>query len=283
MTSRAIKASAGGWAAVLLVACLITGSLVGCGGTSSTLSPPTNPSAPANMTGNWVLTVNPTAGGNVPIAVYLTSDAGSVSGLAVGPAATDLLVYPDGCVGSPIGMFSGVALSGTVDAEGNLKLGTAANAKPSATMTGTVSGSSLANGSFAISGDCTTQGSMTGTEYPPVNGTYYGTVTSQVTGQSFTVAAIVDQSSTPNSAGLLTLTGTATVSGYSCVPPAATALSVSFVGGDFFVDLSNSPSGILGWSGSLSPDGKTLGINYGFSPASSACKEDFGTGMLTLQ
>jgi hypothetical protein len=282
MTSRATNSGEAGWATLFLVACVITGGLMGCGGTSSTLSTPTGPSSPANLTGNWVLTVNPTVG-SVPIAVYLTSSAGSVSGLAVGPAATDLLVYPDGCVGSPIGMFSNVALSGTVDSEGNLKLTTAANAVPSATMTGTVSGSTLSNGSFAISGDCTTQGFMTGVEYPAVNGTYSGTVTSQATGQSFMVTATLDQSSAPNSAGLLTLTGTATVSGYSCVPSSATAISASFVGDNFFADLSNSPSGILGWSGSLSPDGKTLGINYGFSPASSSCKEDYGTGTLTLQ
>ncbi|MGB8029368.1 MAG: hypothetical protein WCF30_06850 [Terracidiphilus sp.] len=257
MTSRASTAGVGFYTTAI-VAVFILGGLAGCGG-KAPISPPSSPGTPANITGNWVLTVNPTAGGTAPIAVYLTSNAGSVSGLAVGPAATDLLMYPDGCVGSPIGMFSNVALSGTV------------------------SGSSLSNGSFAISGDCTTQGSMTGVEYPAVNGTYSGTVTSQATGQSFQVTATLDQSSTPNSAGLLALTGTATVSGYSCVPSSATAISASFVGNDFFVDLSDSSSGILGWGGSLSPDGKTLGINYGFSPASSSCNEDFGAGTLTLQ
>jgi hypothetical protein len=268
------------WAALLLVACVITVGMTGCGG-SPVHSVPVLPAT--NITGNWVLTVNPTGGGASPIAVYLTSNAGSVSGLAVGPAATDLLVYPDGCVGSPIGPFSNVLLTGTVDSGGNLKLSTAANAIPSATMTGTVSGSSLSNGSFAISGTCTTQGSMIGIEYPAVNGTYSGTVMSQATAQSFQVTATLDQSSAPNSAGLLVLTGTATVSGYPCVPATATALSASFVGDNFFVDLSDSPSGILGWSGNLSPDGKTLGINYGFSPASTNCMEDYGTGTLTLQ
>lgn len=283
MASRGKNLRTGGCAAVLLVACVIAGGLTGCGGTSLALSPPTNPSAPANMTGNWVLTANVAEEGTVPIAVYLTSNAGSVSGLAVGAPAVDLIVYGGGCVGSPIGMFSNVALTGTIDTEGNLKLSTAANAKPSATITGIVSGTSLSNGSFAIGGDCTTQGSMTGTEYATVNGTYSGTVTSEITGQSFTVTAALDQSSTPNSAGLLTLTGTATVSGYSCVPSGATAINASFVGDDFFLDLSNSPSGTLGWNGSLSPDGKTLGTSYGFSPASSGCKEDEGTGTLTLQ
>lgn len=283
MTSRAMNVGTSGWAAVLLVACVITGGLIGCGGTSSTVTPPNPPPTPANLTGNWVLTANVAEEGTVPIAVYLTSNAGSVSGLAVGPPAVDLIVYGGGCVGSPIGMFSNVALTGTVDAEGNLKLSTAANANPSATMSGTVSGSSLSNGSFAISGDCTTQGSMTGIEYPAVNGIYSGTVTSEITGQSFTVTAMLDQSSAPNSAGLLVLTGTATVSGYPCVPSSAAGISGTFLGSDFFLDLSNLPSGILGWNGSLSQDGKTLGISYGFSPGSSACKEDEGTGTLTLQ
>jgi hypothetical protein len=277
MTSRAINATTGGCAA-LLIAIFFAGILTGCGGTT-----PTVPGSPATLTGNWELTTNQTVGGTVPIAVYLTSNAGSVSGVAVGPPATDLIAYPDGCVGSPIGMFSNVALAGTVDAEGNLKLSTAPNAIPSATMTGTVSGSSLSNGSFAISGDCTTQGTMTGIEYPAVNGTYSGTVTSQASGQKFTVTATLDQSTAPNSAGLLVLTGTAIVNGYSCVPSSAAAIGATFVGDDFFLELSHSPSGILGWSGSLSPDGKTLGINYGFSPATNTCNDDFGSGMLTLQ
>jgi hypothetical protein len=150
-------------------------------------------------------------------------------------------------------------------------------------MTGTASGSAISNGSFTLSGACTVQGTITGTEYAPLDGIYAGTVTSQATGESFTVTATLDQSSTPNSTGLLVLTGTASVSGYSCVPATATALNASFVGSEFFIELSDSSSGILGWTGSLSPDGKTLGISYGFSPASSACQEDFGTGTLTLE
>ncbi len=282
MTSRAMNLEAASRAALFLVACVITSGLAGCAGTNLTATPP---NSSYNLTGNWVLTVNPGSGGTVPISIFLTENAGSVSGLAVGPAATDLLAYPDGCVGSPIGPFSNVALTGTVDSEGNLKLATAANAVPSATMAGTVSGSNLSNGAFAINGNgsCSTQGSMTGIEYAIVNGTYSGTVTSQATGQSFTVSATLQQSPLPNSEGLLALTGTATVSGYPCIPSGAAAISTAFVGGSFFTDLSNSPSGILGWGGSLSPDGKTVGVNYGFSPANSSCKEDFGAGTLTLQ
>ncbi|HVN94593.1 MAG TPA: hypothetical protein VMT38_12910 [Terracidiphilus sp.] len=284
MTSRAMNLAAATWAALFFAACVITCGLMGCSATHLILTTQSSP-VNYNLTGNWVLTVSPGSGATVPIAIFLTENSGSVSGLAVGPAATDLLVYPDGCVGSPIGPFTNVALTGTVDSEGNLKLATAANAVPSATMTATVSGSSLSNGAFAIKGaaSCAPQGSMTGIEYAIVNGTYSGTVTSQATGQSFTVTATLQQSPLPNAEGLLALTGTATVSGYPCIPSGATAISASFVGAGFFTDLSNSPSGTLGWTGSLSPDGKTLGINYGFSPANSACKQDEGTGTLTLQ
>lgn len=273
MTSRVLPACTR-WPVVLVCAVLLSG----CG----SKTPPHY--SPANITGNWELTVKP-ADGSAGIAVYLTSNAGRVSGVAFGPPATDLLCSPDGCCGSPIGLFD-EALTGTVDANGNLKLGTAVAGNPVFAMTGVVSGPTLSNGSFTLAGTCITQGSVTGTEYPPLNGTYSGTLTSQTTGQSFTVSASINQSSGPNSNGYLSLGGTVNVSGNPCIASGgATPLSLNttYVGSFFNASFAPSPGATLFLTGVLSPDGKTLAVNYGFTLADSSCNGDGGSGTLTLQ
>ena len=178
-------------------------------------------------------------------------------------------------------MFSNVGLTGKVDAGGNLKLGsTGAGGGPVFNMTGTVSGSTLSNGSFTLTGHCTVQGTITGGQYPPLDGTYAGSLKSQVTGQSFTMSATLDQSSAPNSSGLLSLTGAVNVNGYPCISSASTPIDVGFVGDSFGVYPSQSPA--LGWTGVLSLDGRTLAIDYGFS-TSGNCNQDYGSGTLALQ
>jgi len=250
---------------------------------------PTAPSGPPvsspNITGDWELIASP-AGGNAQIAVYLTSNAGHVSGMAFGPPATDNLCSSNGCCGSPIGFFD-EALTGTVDADGNLKLGTAVAGNPIFAMTGTVSGQAISNGSFTLSGAaCTTQGTLTGTEYPPLDGTYSGTLASQTTGQSFAVSATLKQSSTPDSDGALVLGGTVNVAGYPCVASGGAAtlsLSTNYVGDYFNASMVPSSGATLFLTGVLSPDGKTLAVNYGFTVAGGSCNGDGGTGTLTLQ
>jgi hypothetical protein len=150
-----------------------------------------------------------------------------------------------------------------------------------------VSGPAISNGTFSLAnGGCSPQGTVTGTEYPPLNGTYSGTLTSGRTGQSFAVSAALNQSSGPNSDGYLTLVGTVNVSGFPCVASGGAApfsLSTSYVGSYFNASLNPSPGATLFLTGTLSPDGKTLAVNYGFTLAGSSCNGDGGTGTLTLQ
>jgi hypothetical protein len=252
------------------------------------------PISPANITGNWELTANFTSLGTSPIslgpasfAIYMTSNAGSVSGFAIGPPANDLLVYPDGCVGGPFGRFD-VALTGQVDANGKLTLSSPASTIPAFTMSGSVSGSTISGGSFTLacsSSGSTAQGTITGIEYPPLNGTFAGTLTSQLTGQSFTLSATLNQSGAPNSNGLLSLAGTVNVGGYSYIPSAAMPIpsDFTFVGNDFGVYPTASGGEALYLTVALSSDGRTLGVTYGTFPSGGGLTQDYGTGTLTLQ
>jgi hypothetical protein len=154
-------------------------------------------------------------------------------------------------------------------------------------MTGTVSGGTLTNGSFTLTGLCPAQGTITGTEYPTLNGTYAGTLTSQTSGQNFAVSATFDQSATLNSRGFFNVDGTVNFTGYPCMTSAAVAtpldMNSGFLGNNFTVTMNAVPGGDLIVIGTLSPDGKTLTVTYFFILMGSSCNNDTGTGLLMLQ
>jgi hypothetical protein len=283
--------AAGGSCLVALIVFLglSAGSLAGCNSTSkiSVTDPPTTP---ANITGNWQYTAVLNTGSTVPFAVYLTATNGAVSGNAWIQIAIPASCTVAGCCG---GAFAGFnpALTGTIDANNNLTLGsTIPNGGPVFTMTGVVSGGTLTNGSFTLTSSCPaqgTQGTITGTEYPTLNGTYVGTLTSQTSGQSYAVSATFDQSATLNTRGFFNVSGTANFTGYPCMTSAAVAtpldMNSGFLGDSLEVTMNAVPSGTLIVSSTLSPDGKTLAVTYFFILMGSSCNNDTGTGVLTLQ
>jgi hypothetical protein len=273
-------------AALIVVLSLTAGGLAGCNSTSkiSTTDPP---NTPANITGNWQFAAVSNSGGSVPIAAYLTSTSGAVSGTAdVEKAFPDSCVL-NGCCGGPFASFN-PSLTGTIDAKNNLTLGsTVPNGGPVFTMTGTAVGGTLTNGSFTLTGSCPAQGTITGTEYPTLNGKYAGTLTSQMSGHSYAVSSTFDQSATLNSRGFFNVDGTVNFTGYPCMTSAAVAtpldMNSGFLGNNFTVTMNAVPSGNLIVSSTLSPDGKTLATTYFFILMGSSCNNDTGTGLLTLQ
>ena len=263
---------------------LVAGIITGCGGNSSVVSSP--PGSPADVTGNWVLTANMTAGGSRSIAAYLNSNNGTVSGTAVVGGACPL-DCANGCCGGPFCEFNGL-LSGTIDARGNLTLGSAVpNGGPVFTMRATAGQGQLNNGTFALTGGCPAQGTIAATQYPTLAGTYSGTLTSQNTGQAFAISETVDQSSSPNQHGYFDVSATANLSGYACVTSVTEATPLDqnsgFLGNSFSATMDAAPGGTLFLSGSIAPDGKTMAANYEYALLGSTCNVDIGSGTLTLQ
>jgi hypothetical protein len=285
MTSQICAAGARRLAALKVFFGLIAASLIGCGGSNSITPTPNPPSFPTSITGDWQFTAAINGGRNIPLAAYLTSAAGAVSGTAVADAAFPGDGTPE-CCGGPFASFSS-SLTGTVDAKNNLTLvSTVPNGGPVFTMTGIVNAGTLANGSFTLTGPCPAQGTITGTEYPTLNGTYTGTLTSTSTGQSFVVSTTFDQSAALNSRGFFNVNGTANFAGYPCMTSAVVAtpleMNSGFLGNNFEVTMNAAPSGDLIVSGTLSPDGKTLAVTYFFVLMGSSCNNDKGTGSLKL-
>jgi hypothetical protein len=284
------RAAGGSCLAALIVFLGLTiAGLAGCGSTSkiSVTDPPTTR---ANITGNWQFAAVPNGGSTVPFAVYLTSTDGAASGNAWIQIAIPASCTGTGCCGSAFAGFN-PSLTGTIDANNNLTLGsTVANGGPVFTMAGVVSGGTLTNGSFTLTSSCpaqNAQGTITGTEYPTLSGTYAGTLTSQTSGQSYAVSANFDQSATLNSRGFFDVNGTANFIGYPCMTSAAVAtpldMNSGFLGNNVTVTMNAVPGGTLIVIGTFSPDGKTLATTYYFILMGSSCNNDTGTGLLTLQ
>jgi hypothetical protein len=229
----------------------------------------------------------PSSGFTEPLPIYLTSTNGSVSGTVWIPADTNNICIANGCCGGPFSVINR-SLTGIVDADNNLTLGsTVPNGGPVFTMTGTVSGGTLSDGSFTLTGSCAAQGTVTGTEYPALDGTYAGTLTSQTTGQSFAVSAILDQTAAPNSGGAFYINGAINFTGYPCLTSATAATPIDanswFIGDSFWIYMNGAPGGNFNLSGTLLPDGKTFAVSYGFYLVGSSCSGDYGIGTLTLQ
>ena len=268
-------------AAVMYFFGLIVCGVAGCGSSSSSFGKITTT---ASVPGDWEFTATNSRGFAVPMGVYL-----SLTGSAVSGTASVQMAFPqvcqNGCCGGPFAQFNN-SLTGTLDDKGKLTLGSAMpNGGPTFTMTGTVSGGTMTNGTFSLTGPCPDQGTITGVALPPLDGTYAGTVTSKDTGQSYGLSTTLQQSNTPNARGFFDVTGTATFTGYPCMTSATPAtpldLNSGFLGNQFAVTMNASGGATLSISGTLSQDGKTIAASY--LVGGGTCHLDFGEGTLTLQ
>ncbi|MHB1935059.1 MAG: hypothetical protein ACYCOR_00565 [Acidobacteriaceae bacterium] len=265
--------------------CLMTGGTTGCG-SGNFMGPVT----PAGIPGNWELTLTNSgavmfSGGVVPMGVALTSMGSAVSGTASVQLPFPQLCSANGCCGGPFAEFND-SLTGTLDDKGDLTLGSAVpNGGPVFTMTATVSGGTMTNGTFGLTGPCPDQGTITGVALPALEGTYAGTVTSVDTGKSYSLSTTLQQSATPNARGFFDVNGTATFSGYPCLTSATVATPLEqnsgFLGNQFGVTMNGGGGATLSISGTLSPDGKTIAATY--VAAGGPCRLDLGKGTLTLQ
>ena len=284
-------AAVGSCAALIVFLCLISGGLAGCGSSGAFNLGGDKITSPAGISGNWELTLTNSGvvmfSGSpvVPMGVALTSTGGAVSGTAWVQMAFPQICSANGCCGGPFAEFND-SLTGTLDDKGNLTLGSAVpNGGPVFTMTAVVSGETITNGTFNLSGPCPDTGTSTGVELSALNGTYAGTVTSKDTGRSYSLSTTLQQSTTLNARGFLDVRGTATLTGYPCLTSATAAtpldLNSGFLGNQFEVTMNGAGGATLSISGTLSPDGKTIAATY--TVGGGTCHLDFGQGTLTLQ
>ncbi len=272
-------------AALTLFLGLIVGGPAGCGSGSGSKITTT-----AGIPGNWEFTLTNGgavmfSGGVVPMGVFLTSTGSAVSGTASVQLPFPQLCSANGCCGGPFAEFND-SLTGTLDDKGDLTLGSAVpNGGPVFTMAAMVSGGTMTNGTFSLTGPCPDQGTITGVVLPTLDGTYAGTVTSVDTGNSYSLSTTLQQSATPNTRGFFDVSGTATFMGYPCLTSATEAtpldMNSGLLGNLFGITMNGAGGATLSISGTLSQDGKTISATY--VAGGVACRLDLGKGTLTLQ
>ena len=246
--------------------------LLGCSGVTNVSNPP---ATYLSVTGDWGLTATSTvvANSTFPVGVDLTSNQGSVSGIAHLSSSC----YP---------IATNVPLTGTIDTSGNIALTSSSVNGQVLTVTGkTSTGADFTSGTYAVAGGCAAgdKGTVAGSEVPAVTGTYTGTVKS-VSGPSVGVTALLTQTVTPDANGFLHLSGTAAFTGSPCftqttiaTPATDTNILGLYLAANF---TSSNPSAVIETVGSISADGKTLTISY--QVVGGACAGDTGSGSLVL-
>ena len=263
-------------------------AMVGC--TLPNKPIPTPTPVATSLTGNWEITLYSTTwpGITFPFGIYLTQTGSTVSGVGsyVGEAFPMycLAGSPPYCPSFPFAYVS-PNFTGIVGTDGNIVLTTAtAGSNPiTITITASTTNNTTLSGSFAITQTTTLdQGPVTGTMIAPLNGTYAGTLLSSVTGNSIGVTTTLSQSG-PNSSGILEYSGSANFTGVSCIGSVTVPASGNFFGNQLMIDLvpANIPHSGIYMTGIISPDAKTIAVNY--ESVSSSCSTDFASGTLTLQ
>lgn len=192
-------------------------ALLACG--SSTSTPSSTATTPANLTGNWE--IDATSNGTLStLAGTLTFSNGVVTGV----------LYPNLVLnGFCQVQLPGQRITGNIDAAGNMTLtvplkSSQGGSYGTATITATIGSNpqSATSGSLLIvSGLCaTTAIPISISQYAPVTGTYTGTVYevdpttgAKLTATATTVTAILTQFTSPDAIGSNTITGTVTTTG----------------------------------------------------------------------
>jgi hypothetical protein len=254
-------------AVVLLTGCGYSGFPLTGGGTT----PPAKPSE----IGNWQVEATSTAG---------TSPFSALAGWIYEPTSTTAAtqsvfqVTPDqsSCFRSATTLPSQGTLSGTA-----LTLnGFSVNAQfvtINATQDATAS---HFTGTYVVRGGCANgaTGTLSGTRYSALTGTYQGVLAS---GQ--TLALTTKQDDYPDGLGYFPISGTATVPGSSCLAGATINDATSTViGSTASLSLVGTTGATFQLTGTLKPDATSIAVTA-IKLVSGTCQEQFSTGTLSRQ
>lgn len=192
---------------VLPLSVLLAASLIGCGSSNQT--------ANQNEASSWQFLVTP-ASSDVQLANGIEAVLSLTPHKLVGTAfiAGNPSPTSDACYN-----FEPIPLSGTIDAQGNLAVTSAADRGQVLSFTGLLSPdrSSVSLGSYAVKGGCADgqSGSLTGVRFKSIGGVYNGTLTEP--DSSVAVSANLTQIAPNNNASSsLLVRGTVTYTSSAC-------------------------------------------------------------------
>lgn len=200
---------------VLPLSVLLAGSLVGCGSGNRMANqaqakiPPVPGLSKAD---NWQFLLAP-ASSDVPLASDIEAVLGLTPDKFVGIARIIGAAYPnsDPCYN----IVDPIPLSGTIDAQGNISVTSAAVRGQVLSFTGVLAAdrSSVSLGTYVFKGGCADgqSGLLTGVKFKPMGGIYNGTLTEP--SASVAVSADLTQSTNSDGGGFLDVRGTVSYTG----------------------------------------------------------------------
>ena len=189
------------------------GSLLGCTTISYPLGPTTPPPSYQFLTGNWEFTTSPTSG-SAQFGLFAGFiDEQSVDAGVNDPVTTSLQIEePATCfVGTIV-----VPLQGDLKAS-DLELISFTDVSQFLSIVATKDATAThLTGTYSVGGGCASgsQGTLSGTRYAPLAGTYSGPVTGPTS--TTTLSLVLAQSLQGNGDGTSNVTGRATIAGNSC-------------------------------------------------------------------
>ncbi len=243
--------------------------IAGCGQTASV------PTDKTFATGNWQFVAAAPSSTN-PGAAMLPSLSGALTGTSSNLSG---ILHVD-VAGACVAKSEVIKVSGWTDQFGLLTL----NGEVSGgtlTIQGYMAadGKSLVEPGYQVAGGtCAVWTVATAQYFDPINGTYSGAV-KDTSGMQSTLTANLSQSSTPDSSGNYSLTGTGQFKANPCFTAPVTVTSSEVTGGDLqltYVDPST--QGTVAMTGLITPDGKTLTVTNW--QTAGACGSISGTGQL---
>jgi hypothetical protein len=197
---------------VLPLSVLLAASLVGCGNRMANQARIQPVPIPLSKADNWQFLLAP-ASSDVPLASDIEAVLSLTPDKFVGTARIIGAGYPnsDPCYN----IVDPIPLSGTIDAQGNISVKSAAVRGQVLSFTGVLAAdrSSLSLGTYEFKGGCADghSGLLTGVKFKPIGGIYNGTLTEP--GASVAVSADLTQSINSDGGGFLEVKGTVNYTG----------------------------------------------------------------------
>jgi hypothetical protein len=272
---RAVTATRCLWAVLSLLPLV----LYGCATSTGTQTPTPVVDTSGYLTGNWQGTVTASTGSPVTSFAGSVTETSSVS--SAGQYTMALLQFQGPCfTASPLLPMQGDISAGALGLDSYTVNGQTVHIMAAANSTGTA-----LTGSYSVQGGCASgaTGSFSAARYPPLTGTYSGSVA--MSGSAAVKAVLtLTQGTDPTGSGTFLLTGTLSLAGTGCslsaTAASATANAVHGSQAAVTLNATDGSGGIATVSGTFDA-GATVFTPAVFSVQGGSCAGTYTSGPLT--
>ena len=264
-----------------VLALSLSTAFVGCTTISHPLGPITPPPSYKFLTGNWQFTTSPTTGSATFGAFAGFIDEQSIDPGVDDPTTASLQIQePAMCfLGTIVVPFQGDTKGTAVGFQSFNDVSQFLSISATADATAT-----HLNGTYAVGGGCASgsMGTLSGTKYDPLVGTYDGPVTGSTSTSALSLA--LNQTLLANGNGSFNVTGSGTFQGNACFTQGTLTADSYVVGSAVNLVLTTNEAGgsTVTLTGTFDPTADMINV-ANLTTSGGACSGTGGTATLTLQ